>query len=158
MRFLLSLLVLGCAVTSAHAQPLSPEAQQMLAAHNDVRAGVGVPPLSWSDTLAGVARDWARHLIETGRFEHRPNPAHGENLYAITGGTASPRQVVDAWASERRHYDLRTNTCSAVCGHYTQIVWERTRSVGCALAQAGGRQVWVCSYDPPGNVVGRRPY
>ena len=45
----------------------------MLDAHNAIRARVGVPPLVWSDQLARVAQEWANHLIDTGRFGHRPN-------------------------------------------------------------------------------------
>jgi hypothetical protein len=142
------------------AQRRSPEplSQAMLQAHSAVRAKVGVSPLVWSDQLAEVATDWANHLIATGRFDHRPNNRYGENLYAISGGTASPGQVVGYWADEARGYDLRNNTCVGVCGHYTQLVWDRTRAVGCAVAADGRRQVWVCNYDPPGNVVGYRPY
>jgi hypothetical protein len=110
--------------------------QAMLAAHNAVRSRVGVPPLVWSAELAEVARDWANHLIATGSFSHRPDASYGENLYSISGSTASPAQVVG----------------------YTQIIWDKTRAVGCAVATDRRREVWVCNYDPPGNVVGYRPY
>jgi len=66
--------------------------------------------------------------------------------------------VVKLWADEARSFDVRTNSCTGVCGHYTQIVWRATRDVGCAEATDRYRQVWVCEYDPPGNVVGYRPY
>ena len=98
----------------------------MLDAHNAIRARVGVPPLVWSDQLTQVAQDWANHLIATGGFSHRPNNRYGENLYSISGAIASPAQVVGYWAREARGYDIRSNTCSGVCGHYTQIVWGTT--------------------------------
>ena len=132
--------------------------QAMLDAHNAVRARIGLPPLVWSPQLAGVAQDWADHLISTRELRHQSNNRYGENLYAISGGTSSPAQVVRLWADEARNYDVRTNSCGAVCGHYTQIVWRATHDVGCAQATDGYRQVWVCEYDPPGNVVGYRPY
>jgi uncharacterized protein YkwD len=130
----------------------------MLDAHNAIRARVGVPPLVWSDQLADVAQDWANHLIATGGLSHRPNNRYGENIYTITGGAASPTQVVSYWAGEARGYDIRSNTCKGVCGHYTQIVWGKTRAVGCAVATDRRREVSVCNYDPPGNVVGYPPY
>ena len=82
------------------AQNRSPAsiAQAMLDAHNAIRARVGVPPLVWSDQLSQVAQDWANHLIATGSFGHRPNNRYGENLYSISGGAASPAQVVGYWA------------------------------------------------------------
>ena len=142
------------------APALSPSslAQAMLNAHNAVRARVGVPPLVWSAQVAGVAQDWANNLIATGAFSHRPGNRYGENLYAIAGGAASPEQVVGLWADEARGYDLRSNTCAGECGHYTQIVWGKTQALGCAVARDRRREVWVCDYDPPGNVVGYRPY
>lgn len=142
----------------AYAAPGAVPARPLLAAQNAVRAAVGDPPLRWSNRLAGVARQWANHLVATGEFQHHLGDKYGENLYEMTGGTASPRQVVAAWADEARNYDLRDNTCSGVCGHYTQIVWRTTRTVGCAVADGADRQVWVCEYDPAGNWVGYRPY
>ena len=142
------------------AQGRSPASitQAMLDAHNAIRAGVGVPPLVWSDQLAQVAEAWANHLIATGGFLHRPDNRYGENLYTISGGTASSALVVGYWAREARGYKLHSNTCSGVCGHYTQIVWGTTHAVGCAVATDRRREVWVCNYDPPGNIVGYRPY
>jgi uncharacterized protein YkwD len=136
----------------------TPMYQAILDPHNAIRARVGVPPLVWSDQLAQVAQDWANHLIATGELNHRPNNRYGENIYAIAGGHATPAEVVDLWAKEARGYDIRSNTCSGVCGHYTQIVWAKTRAVGCAVATDRRREVWVCNYDPPGNVIGFRPY
>ena len=40
---------------------------------------------------------------------------------------------MSAWVSEAADYDYATNTCSAVCGHYTQIVWRDTQDVGCGI-------------------------
>jgi pathogenesis-related protein 1 len=130
----------------------------MLNAHNAIRARVGVPPLVWSADLTDVAQDWAYHLIATGSLSHRPNNRYGENIYTISGGSASPAQVVNNWAEEARGYDIRSNTCAGVCGHYTQIVWSKTRAVGCAVATDRRREVWVCNYDPPGNIIDERPY
>ena len=86
----------------------------MLDAHNAVRARVGVAPLEWSAELAGVAQDWASRLIAAGGFGHRPNNQYGENVYAISGGIASPAQVVGYWADEARGYDVRSNACTGV--------------------------------------------
>lgn len=133
-------------------------AHDMLAAHNAVRERTGVTPLAWSDRLAARAQDWADTLVARRQFVHRPNSTYGENLFEITGATASSAEVVGAWAEESRNYDYRTNKCRGVCRHYTQIVWGATKEVGCAVSRGGGREVWVCDYDPPGNWVGERPY
>jgi uncharacterized protein YkwD len=141
---------------SAPSPSLSAE---MVAAHNAVRARVGVGPLTWSDPLASVAQEWADGLIKSGQLVHSGNPKYGENLYEIEGGAATSASVVDWWAGEVKDYNYDSNSCRGVCGHYTQIVWKETREVGCAMARGQNRrEVWVCEYDPPGNFVGKKPY
>jgi hypothetical protein len=142
-------------------QPAKSIAQDILAAHNAARKKVGTPPLVWSDALAKVAQQWADTLLKNGKFEHRPHPQHGENLFEIRGGNATPAQVVSDWVSEQKNYDAAANKCKAgaVCGHFTQVVSKLSRQVGCAVARDGTRrEVWVCNYDPPGNFVGERPF
>jgi pathogenesis-related protein 1 len=129
-----------------------------LAAHNAVRAGVGVPALKWSERLADQARGWANRLLVEKRLAHRSDSAYGQNLFEITGAAASPIQVVNAWDSEAADYDYAANKCRRVCGHYTQIVWASTKEVGCGVARDSRREVWVCDYAPPGNYSGKRPY
>jgi uncharacterized protein YkwD len=135
-------------------------AREMLEAHNAARDRVGVPPLIWSNQLEAAAREWAESLLASGEFRHRPKNSYGENLCDIRGGKATPVQVVDEWTAEAKDYDLAKNACraGAVCGHYTQVVWEKTKRIGCAAAHAGRREVWVCNYDPPGNWARERPY
>jgi pathogenesis-related protein 1 len=133
-------------------------ARDMLAVHNAVRARVGMAPLRWSDRLAAHAQEWANILLARREFGHRPHSTYGQNLFEIEGANASSAEVVNAWASESRNYDHRSNRCRGVCGHYTQIVWGDTKEVGCGVARGGGREVWVCDYDPPGNWAGQRPY
>lgn len=132
--------------------------RDMIAAHSLVRARLGIAPLAWSNQLAAYAQNWAETLVRTGDFHPHRNPPYGENLYEITGAEANPYDVVNAWASESMNYNYRRNSCSARCGHFTQVVWRNTRAVGCGMARSGSRQVWVCSYDPPGNIIGEPPY
>ncbi len=138
--------------------PASSFAREMVAEHNSVRARVGTRPLQWSEPLASVAQEWADHLMQTGQFVQSRNPKYGENLYEISDAAATPADVIQAWAEEVSHYDYPSNSCRSVCGHYTQVVWNDTRRVGCAVARGDRREVWVCEYDPPGNWVGRKPY
>lgn len=150
-------LLVALAVTAAPASE-SSFVTGMLAAHNEIRARIDEPPLRWSDRLAARAQDWASHLLRERQFYHRPHPVFGESLFDITGGRATPDEVVGGWAAEVHDYNYRANTCRSVCGHYTQIVWANTREVGCAVASDRVREVWVCNYDPPGNWIGQRPY
>lgn len=132
-------------------------AQEIVAAHNSVRADHGVPPLRWSDEVAEYAQKWANALIANGEFKHS-SPRYGENLFEISGGSTTAYDVVSAWAAERKNYNYRKNTCSGTCGHYTQVVWRDTHLLGCGMARDRRREVWVCDYEPHGNIVGERPY
>jgi hypothetical protein len=74
-----------------------------------------------------------------------------------------PAEAMSAWIAEQQYYNYQTNSCATGedCGHYTQIVWADTHSVGCvahACTSNRSATLFVCSYDPPGNIVGQRPY
>ena len=136
--------------------PTMPD--QMVAAHNAVRARLHLPPLVWSEKLAKAAQEWANTLVKEGAFHHPAKSPWGQNLYEVTGGEFLPEQIVSGWASEASKYDYHANQCRGMCGHYTQLVWRDTREVGCAVARGGNREVWVCDYSPRGNYIGQRPY
>jgi pathogenesis-related protein 1 len=153
------IIALLLAVAAAHGQsPPTFSAHELLDAHNSARAWVGSPPLVWSRPLAGDARRWADQLLATHAFAQQPNDPHGENLFMVAGGSVTPTAVVQTWIAERGDYKPDTNTCAGVCIHYTQVVWRTTHEVGCGMAFDGYRQVWVCEYEPRGNVAGSRPY
>jgi len=119
-----------------------------LDSHNRVRAKHGLNPLKWSDKLAKYSQEWADHLGkgQSCQMYHRQ---------------VTIRHVVKAWADEEPWYNYKSNSClpGKQCGHYTQMVWRDTTEVGCAVKFCGDQsQNWVCSYNPPGNVIGKRPY
>lgn len=140
---------------------------RVLAEQNRERFALGLQPLGWSDSLAASAQAWADHLAATGGFEHapqRPQNLQGENLWAGTRGYFSAEAMVDGWLVEKRNYqpgtfpnNSRTGSYHDV-GHYTQIVWSRTHSVGCAMAKSAVEDLLVCRYSQVGNVIGERPY
>jgi hypothetical protein len=145
---------------------LPPEIEsRLVAAHNGPRAELGEAPLHWSPRLADDAERWARHLAEIGRMEHwgargeRPN-GEGENLWMGTRGRFTVEQMVGAWANEKlqlRHLRRWEDDFHAV-GHYTQMVWRGTTSVGCAIARNQQFEFLVCRYAPQGNIMGQNPY
>ncbi|GJM87075.1 hypothetical protein PR202_ga02993 [Eleusine coracana subsp. coracana] len=136
-------------------------AASFLDPHNAARRAVGLGPLAWDERLAAYARRYAAKRSGDCALVHSHGP-FGENLFRGSGGAGwRPADVVGAWVRERAVYDARSNTCrGGACGHYTQIVWRRTTAVGCALVPCGGGRgtFGVCSYNPPGNYVGMRPY
>ena len=138
-------------------------------AHNEVRAGVGVAPLEWDPALAAIAQAWADACVDNespiGLIDHNANrsddyPGYvGENIYG-SSGTATGAAALSSWASEVEYYDYDTNTCSYVCGHYTQLVWATSEKLGCGISSCPGLSYGngiVCNYSPGGN-SGGRPY
>jgi pathogenesis-related protein 1 len=155
----------------------STDAQSFLAVHNKLRSSEGVSNLTWSTGLAALAQEWTDKLAREGcSLEHRPRQGvygsdTGENLYwasaiQYSDGSrkaqdTSANDAVTSWYSEKKDYNHSTNTCrpGEVCGHYTQVIWEKSKEVGCAATVCPDKgQIWACNYKPAGNFVGQRPY
>jgi hypothetical protein len=151
---------------------LDPTKCEWLAAHNAVRCAVSppaasMPKLTWDDALECVAQQWA-NTCPTGHNADRTS------MYATCGGSGyvgenmawgypTVTAVVDGWASEVSGYTLATNSCSDVCGHYTQLVWADTLRIGCASPTVScggswGNAIYICDYAPGGNYTGQSPY
>jgi hypothetical protein len=143
----------------------------ILAVHNQERAAVGVPHLTWSDSLATSAQTWADQLLATGELEHSTCCGafkdYGENLaYAGPPGYKTQPRLAQSWADEKKDY-VPCNPCDySKTGHYTQMVWKDTKQVGCgfasgpggAYAKYGGTDILVCQYTPPGNSNSQPPF
>ncbi len=147
-------------------------------AHNRARANVGVSGLTWSNTIASFAKEWADYLAQQNncKMKHRPSSGsyaqkYGENIYwasalSSSDGTDSVQDIsssvpVTNWDDEKQYYDYESNSCQSgqVCGHYTQVVWAESKTLGCAMTICPDKgQIWVCNYDPRGNIVGQKPY
>jgi Cysteine-rich secretory protein family len=154
----------GTALVSS-ASDVNGMAQEILNAHNSHRSEVGVPPLTWSDTLASSAQDWANQLASSGTFEHSHTEGQGENLWMGTSGAFSFTNMVDGWGNEKQYFkggifsDVSSTGNWADVGHYTQVVWRETSEVGCAVADGGdGNTYLVCRYTSPGNFEGQPVY
>ncbi len=135
---------------------LGPQEASILARHNFHRAEHCAPPLQWSSKLAKVAQSWADQLkVARCAFEHSQQSPYGENLsYFAPVGSRSPDDLVTGWYSEVSEYDFTKGSFGFNTGHFTQVVWQGTRSVGCGMSECNGGELWVCNYDPPGNMGG----
>ncbi|HMQ70452.1 MAG TPA: CAP domain-containing protein [Ignavibacteria bacterium] len=134
---------------------LSSEYQEILDRNNYWRSQLGIAPLVWSDELSASAQEWVNELSAKGCVLKHKGP--GENLYM---GSESGKDAVDLWASERKdfNYDTWADNWQKV-GHYTQLIWENSKKVGCAKVKCSdGSYIWLCKYDPPGNYTSQKPY
>lgn len=66
------------------------------------------------------------------------------------------------WGNERAQYDFSKGGFGDHTGHFTQLVWKATTSVGCGRTLCnskgdGTAPGWlvVCEYSPRGNVQGQ---
>jgi Cysteine-rich secretory protein family len=156
--------MLACIGTSALAQPLALDKTEILAAHNKVRAGLGLPPLKWSDRLAQGALNWAKVIAGLNRMQHSGTGGVGENLAIWSGNGASLDGLIGMWIRERAYYRPGTFPAVSTTGnweavaHYTQMVWRTTTEVGCGVADNGTTDFLVCWYNPQGNYIGQAPY
>ncbi|KAJ9524064.1 hypothetical protein QJQ45_022501, partial [Haematococcus lacustris] len=120
----------------------------ILALHNAYRAAHSAPALSWDSQLQSKAQSWANNLASNCQFYHSGS---GENL---ASGFASWADAAYAWYVEYKQYNYNAPGYSAAVGHFTQMVWLGTTKLGCATADSRCSQgvIYVCQYDPPGNV------
>ncbi len=141
----------------------APIAQRLLAAHNRERAALGLPPLTWSASLADEARQWSQVLASKNEFAHAPDAVrheHGENLFMGTAGAYAPEAMIGDFISEKADFrpgrfpDVARDGEWENVGHYTQLIWRGTTEVGCAVVSAKGWDYLTCRYAPAGNVIG----
>jgi uncharacterized protein YkwD len=134
--------------------PPAGDMQAILEAHNRYRAAHCAPPLAWSNDVAKVAAAWADRLAKTKcGLEHSQNDL-GENLAGGTASALGPERAVDIWYAEKKNYDFAHGGFSMSAGHFTQLVWKGSRHLGCGTSTCKDVRIWVCNYDPPGNVEG----
>jgi uncharacterized protein YkwD len=165
-------IIAGAVAMSApvHVSQVPPAAHlndRLLASHNAERARLGVKPLAWSDDLAAKARKWAEHLAATNTFEHavisKAEGDQGENLWMGTRDSYEAEEMVQAWIDERTMFKSGKFPANSTTGnwtdvgHYTQLIWQGTSRLGCAVATNRNDDYLVCRYDPPGNWVGQNP-
>ncbi|GAY31911.1 hypothetical protein CUMW_280820, partial [Citrus unshiu] len=131
-----------CLVALATTQLSSAQNSQQdyLRAHNEARASVRIGPMRWDNKGSGLTLNYANQTLV-----HSGGP-YGENL-AWSSGDLTGTAAVKLWVER----DQR---------HYTQVVWHNSVRLGCARVKCNNNRgtFVICSYDPPGNVAGKRPY
>lgn len=116
--------------------------------------------ISWNSSLATYAASYSAQCI----WAHSHGPeGYGENL---ARGYPDITSAVDAWGNERALYTFGSSDggedatgFTEETGHFTQLVWKGTQSVGCGVYACNGQNniggyMLVCEYWPPGNIQG----
>ncbi|OAA78748.1 Allergen V5/Tpx-1-related protein [Akanthomyces lecanii RCEF 1005] len=120
---------------------------------NTYRAQHNASSLTWNATLASFAASYLEAAQKDDcKFEHSGGP-YGENI-AI--GYANATAAMEAWGDERKEYSFGKPGFDHGTGHFTQLVWKDTTTVGCERVLCEGVKGWfvACEYWPRGNVQG----
>lgn len=130
---------------------------------NTYRAHYNASSLTWNASLATYASAYAAQCI----FNHSHSPTGGGGGENIAEGYDNATAAVEAWGEEGRRYDFHNPNDGdggkkgddGSTGHFSQLVWRSTESVGCGRGECRGRNgvpgwLVVCEYWPAGNVEG----
>lgn len=140
--------------------------QDILNSHNIHRTNASVPGLTWNDSLASIAVDIAISCI----YAHDTSAGgggYGQNI----GAGALPEDIAAMITDQMYNGEINfypgygsepDMSNFERWGHYSQIVWKSTTSVGCAtllcsdgLTNTGASvrpYFTVCNYSPPGKL------
>uniref|UniRef100_A0A1A9VV03 SCP domain-containing protein n=1 Tax=Glossina austeni TaxID=7395 RepID=A0A1A9VV03_GLOAU len=140
------------------AKPADAFEDECLKSHNKYRDMHGCPPLVLNKELNTYSTEWAEHLVRTDKFEHRTDNRYGENLYC-TSGSSTPKaeDAVKSWYDEISKYNYKNAGFHANTGHFTQVVWKKSKQLGVGRATKDRTTIVVCNYEPQGNVVDHFP-
>ncbi|MED6216342.1 hypothetical protein PIB30_006986 [Stylosanthes scabra] len=137
--------------------------EDYLAIHNAARKNVGVWPLKWDPNLVEQAQHFLnKHKVDCMKGVPLAHVSIGRNI-ALKRGSKSFTgfDAVKMWVIQGKHYDHISNSCvGGECRGYTQVVWKTTTHVGCARVTCDNDAgtIVCCDYEPPGNILGLRPY
>lgn len=141
--------------------------QALLKSVNDFRAKHGVPPLTIDPQLVTAAKARAQVVSSYNALDENhqgADPKLGENMYWGGSTSGPPGPATDAttdWYSEISGYDFAAAAAKpgATTGHFTQLVWKATTTIGAARAAGQGPTYYetyiVAEFSSAGNVTGQ---
>ncbi|XP_072316849.1 cysteine-rich venom protein pseudecin [Eucyclogobius newberryi] len=134
--------------------------------HNEFRRNVRPPAqdmlqMSWSDDIAETVQSWVdgcvlRHAEPLERT--LDGYELGENLF-YSNNQADWASVVSAWHDEVHNFRYPDKSKNGKpIGHYTQVIWNTSYKVGCAMTLCPKFYYYGCRYSRGGNVISLPPY
>lgn len=107
---------------------LTTDEQAALDSQNSARADVSATALTWDDSLASDALEWAQHLVSaggsSGTLTHSTTTSDGENLYWQSNSDSPFANAANAWVGEKDLYNGEAITGSGnfeEYGHYSMF-------------------------------------
>ncbi|XP_005377724.1 PREDICTED: cysteine-rich secretory protein 3-like [Chinchilla lanigera] len=141
--------------------------EEIVNKHNELRRAVSpsasdMLKMKWSSAAAENAQAWASKCTysHSSSEDRKLNVSCGENLFMSTA-PSSWSSAIQQWYDESKNFEYGVGPLSpnGVVGHYTQVVWYSSFSVGCAYAHCPSQSpleyFMVCQYCPAGNNVAK---
>jgi uncharacterized protein YkwD len=133
--------------------------QEALAAHNELRKKHHVEPLVLDKELVKSAQRWADVMAKNNNLEHSDCNVNGKDVgenIAYTGGFAlTAKGMTQMWYDEVNDYNYKNpESGSKPTGHFTQVVWKGSKTVGFGKAKNGNSYYGCAQYYPAGNYEG----
>ncbi|KAF4546562.1 Allergen V5/Tpx-1-related protein [Lasiodiplodia theobromae] len=146
----------GQAVNGATTQPSDPSARMWLALHNAHRANhTQTCSVAWDQQLANEAMASAQAC----QFQHtNSGKDYGQNMGETSQGS-SEHAVTAMFYNEISEFGPYWHQPNVPIGnpmilHFTQAVWKKTTTIGCATWNCGQWLLSYCNYRGPGNYAG----
>uniref|UniRef100_A0A0N4Z2X0 SCP domain-containing protein n=1 Tax=Parastrongyloides trichosuri TaxID=131310 RepID=A0A0N4Z2X0_PARTI len=128
--------------------------RQFLNQTNEYRKMHQVGSVIMNETINKISEDYAKKLASQNVLKHSGIKGYGENLLYMSESLVMKRGI-KSWYEEVKYYDFSNPVYNSKTGHFTQLVWKKTKQVGFGVAQNGSRVFVVCHYTPRGNVIGQ---
>jgi len=127
--------------------------EEALRVHNELRLRHGAPPLEWSDECYNAAKQQADACQKQGGLRHGntqgPSGHHGQNAFWSSRRT-TPTEAIQSWYKEVTGHRFDKGYQGGT-GHFTQVVWVASVSMGLAASEDG--KFIVANYFPAGNMA-----
>lgn len=113
-------------------------------------------PIIYNTDISAFSQFWADNILSTKEFKHSANHKYGENLFSMSS-TRKVKKIsvvttaIDCWYKEVNEYDFDNPQFTHGTGHFTQLVWDKTKFYGIGYSYKNGKSVVCMNFDPPGN-------
>lgn len=132
--------------------------------HNEYRYVHCTKPLFEDRNLTKIAQVHANYLLKNNLFEHGhlydySGRRIGQNLYVVWNSVKNDSEIIKMaikrWYKESNNYNYQNSQYRQGTGHFTQLIWNSTNTVGIAISKGNNKHIVVADYFPPGNVNGK---
>ena len=135
--------------------------EKVLKKHNEFRKKHGVGNLKLNADLCELAQSSAEKYSETVIENICMIPPKlykddivGENIAIIDNNNSiNMEDIVNKWYEEKQNYVFDSNKYIENTGHFTQLIWKKTKEIGFGYKKSNnGKVYFIAIYYPAGNI------